>query len=51
MIFDGTKVTYKAFSCAISCMSREIMKMDCRGSAEYQIWLKRDVMVIMGFDF
>ena len=37
-IFDVTKVTYKAYSCAISGMSREMMKMDGRGSAEYQIW-------------
>ena len=28
-----------------------MMKMDGRDSAEYQIWEKRDVMIIMGFDF
>ena len=28
-----------------------MMKMDGRDSAEYQIWEKRDIMVIMGFDF
>ena len=39
------------YSCSISGMSREMMKMDGRGSAEYQIWYKRDIMVIMGFDF
>ena len=27
------------------------MKMDCRDSAEYQFWLKRDIMVILEFDF
>ena len=46
-----TKVTYNKYSCTISGMSREMMKMDGRDSAEYQIWLKRDIMVIMGFDF
>ena len=28
MIFDATKVTYNTYSCAISGMSRESMKMD-----------------------
>ena len=37
MIFGATKVTYNTYSCAISGMSREMMKMDCRDSAEYQI--------------
>ena len=46
MIFDTTKVTYKTYSCAISGMSRETMKMDGRGSAECQNWEKRDIMVI-----
>ena len=36
MIFDVTKVTYNTYSCAISGMSREIMKMDGRDSAECQ---------------
>ena len=36
-IFDATKVTYNMYSCAISGMSREMMKMDGRDSAEYQI--------------
>ena len=36
-IFDATKVTYNTYSCGISGMSREIMKRDGRGSAEYQI--------------
>ena len=33
-----TKVIYNTYSCAISGMSRERMKMDGRDSAEYQIW-------------
>ena len=37
-IFDATKVTYNTYSCAISGMSREMMEMDGRGSAEYQNW-------------
>ena len=28
-----------------------MMKMDDRGSAEYQFWSKRDKMVIFKFDF
>ena len=35
-IFDATKVTYNTYSCAISGMSREVMKIDDRGSVEYQ---------------
>ena len=50
MIFDATKVTYNMYSCAISGMSREIMKMDDRGSAEYQNWEKRDINVIFRKD-
>ena len=38
MILDATKVTYNKYSCAISGMSREMMKMDGRDSAEYQNW-------------
>ena len=33
-----TKVIYNTYSCAISGMSREMMKMDGRDSAEYQFW-------------
>ena len=51
MIFDAKKVTYNKYSCTISGMSRETMKMDGRNSAEYQIWKKRDIMVILEFDF
>ena len=39
------------YSCTISGMSREIMKMDDRGSAEYQIWEYKDIKVIMEFEF
>ena len=46
MIFDGTKVTYNKYSCAISGMSRETMKMDGRDSAECQNWEKNDINVI-----
>ena len=37
-VFDLTKVTYNKYSCTISGMSREMMKMDGRSSVEYQIW-------------
>ena len=37
-IFDATKVTYNTYSCAISGMSRKMMKMDDRDSAECQNW-------------
>ena len=50
MNFDVTKVTYNMYSCAISGMSREMMKMDGRDSAEYQIWVMRDITVIFGKD-
>ena len=39
------------YSCTISGMSREMMKMDGRDSAENQIWEKRDIMVINEFEF
>ena len=48
MIFDATKVTYNTYSCAISRMSREMMKMDGRDSAECQNWEKKDINVILG---
>ena len=44
--FDVTKVTYDTYSCAMGGMSREMMKMGGRDSAEYQIWEKRDANVI-----
>ena len=37
MIVDATKVTYNTYSCTISGMSREMMKMDGQNSAKYQI--------------
>ena len=42
-IFDATKVTYNKYSCAISGMSREMMKMDGRDSAECKNWEKMDI--------
>ena len=50
MIFDATKVKYNTYSCAMSGMSREMMKMDGRNSAECQNWEKKDKMVILEFD-
>ena len=50
MIFDATKVTYNTYSCTISGMSREMMKMVGRDSAEYQNWEKNDIDVILKFD-
>ena len=47
MIFDATKVTYNTYSCAISGMSREMMVMDDRDSAECQNWEKRDKIGII----
>ena len=38
MNFDAKKVTNNKYSCAISGMSREMMKMEGRDSAEYQNW-------------
>ena len=45
-IFDATKVTYNKYSCAISGISREMMKMDGRNRAECQNWEKKDINVI-----
>ena len=49
MIFDATKVTYNMYSCVISGMSREMMNLDGRDSAEYQNWEKKDIYDIIGF--
>ena len=38
MNFDVTKIIYNMYSCVISGMSREIMKMEGRDSAECQNW-------------
>ena len=40
-IFDAKKVTYNTYSCAISGMSRKMMKMDGRDSTECQNWEKK----------
>ena len=48
MIFYAMKVTYNKYSCAISGMHREMMKMDDRDSAECQIWENKNKMVIFG---
>ena len=41
-----TKVTYNMYSCSISGMSREMVKMDGRDSAECQNWEKNDIFGI-----
>ena len=48
MNFDATKVTYNKYSCAISGMSREMLIMEGRDSAECQNWERNDKMVIFG---
>ena len=47
MIFDVKKVTYSTYSCSISGMSRERMKMEGRDSAECQNWEIKDKLVIL----
>ena len=42
-----TKIIYNTYSCVISGMSVEIMKMDDRDSAECQNWEKKNIMVII----
>ena len=42
-----TKIAYNMYSCAISGMSVEIMKMDDRDSAECQNWEKKNIMIII----
>ena len=49
-IFDAMKVTYNTYSCSISVMSREMMKMDGRDSVECQNWEKKDIKVILEND-
>ena len=49
MIFDATNITYNMYSCVISGMSREMMKMDGRDSAECQNWEKKDIIGIFEF--
>ena len=52
MIFDTTKVTYNTYSCAISGISRERMKMDDGDNAECQNWEKDidDIFEILNED-
>ena len=47
MIFNAKKITYNTYSCAISGMSIEMMKIDGRDSVECQNWEKKDIMVII----
>ena len=42
-----TKVIYNKYSCVISGMSREMMKMNGRDRAECQNWEKNDMDVIL----
>ena len=48
-VFDVTKITYNMYSCVISGMSREMMKIEGRDSAECQNWGKNDKMGILEF--
>ena len=45
-----TKVTYNMYSCDMSCMSREMMEMDGRGSAKCQKSKSEDMIGIIEFD-
>ena len=47
-IFDATKIVYNKYSCAISGMSKEMMKIDSRDSIENQNWEKKDIVGING---
>ena len=51
MIFDTTKITYNMYSCGMSGMSREMIEMDGRDSAECQNWEKMDINDIIWFVF
>ena len=42
-MFDATKVTHNKYSSTISGMSREMMEMDSRDSAECQNWRKKGI--------
>ena len=46
-ILNATKVTYNKYSCAISGMSRERMKMEYQNSSECQNWEKNYINVIL----
>ena len=45
---EVTKVTYNMYLCDISCMSREMIKMDGRDSAKCQKSKLRDMIGIIG---
>ena len=47
MIFDVTKITYNMYSCTISGMSREMMEMGDRDSANCQKSKFRDMIDII----
>ena len=46
-IFNATKVTYNTYTCAISGMSREMMKMDGRDNTKCRKSKRRDMMCIL----
>ena len=46
-IFDETKVTYNTYSCAISGMSREMMKWTTEVVPNINFGKKRDIKVIL----
>ena len=50
MIFDAKKVAYNTYACDISGMSRKMMKMDDRDSAESQNWEKKGQNGLFEFD-
>ena len=50
-IFDATKVTYNTYSCSMSGMSREMIKMEGRDSAECQNWEYKDIIGVNGIVF
>ena len=49
MTCDATKATYNTYSCAISCMSKEMMKMNDRDSAKCRKSWLGDIDDIIGF--
>ena len=46
-MFDVKKITYNTYSCVLSDMSREMMKIDGQDRAECQNWEKKDIKVIL----
>ena len=48
MIFDAMKLMNNTYSCAMSGISRETMKMDDRDSVKCQNWEKKDIVGIKG---